>query len=216
MSNPNKPYWETVSYQQRDVRAEHVTSRIRNEALGRLWRQATKEVEIRHPNPNTFVDLSIEHGSWDGVNVLMRMKNLRDTENLDKIKSKFNSSNPFYMKLHTKEWPGYLAARIAITGACAMYMQHEVCELVADITNPYKRERVVDPHGFGIGRHRQSQLEAVLGSSDSLQDSALVLALVHVIGRDKAKSLITLGSVDAQRQLDIEMAEVEKPSAYWG
>lgn len=182
------------------------------EALTRLWNHAAKGVYIRHPNPNTYVDIEIDI-PWhcNGVDVNLKMRNLRDTSDLDRMKSRYTDRNGFTMKLQVKEWPGYEAARVAIVGTWAMYMQHEVCELVLD--HP-KGRAIVDPHGPGLGRFRQAELETVLGASSG--DRGMMLAIEHVLGPVGARSMVEEGARQARRELEIEKREVESPSPYWG
>lgn len=171
------------------------------EALRRLWAHAIRDMEIIHHDPRVAVRLGVS-ASWGEIEVRMDARGTRDTIDRDQFLREFG------MSLKTADWPGYRAARIAIAGAWAMYMQHEVHEL---ILLGSKRIPELDPHySTDIGNYRQRMLEGVYEGG-----SAISIAMDFAVGPIASLRIQSADAPRALSELEAEIRVVQGLDATW-
>lgn len=191
----------------------------KHKALLRLWKQAVGEIEIEHPDPNVWVDLSVTNDTfiYPSVNVNMDMWGLIDTSNRDRlisprIGSCHPSFQPFTMILRASCWPGYRIAQLAVLGAWTTYMQHECFELVK---RKHDGKTIVNPHEAHCDEadyHRQLATIIIQGQGNLVD---LEKAIRYVVGYPMSSDIIAEDETRAMIELEVEMREAIDPTPQW-
>jgi hypothetical protein len=184
--------------------------RVRKEALANLWTYAASQVRVRHPDPKVQVRVDVQrYGIGDEVRLDFMMFNICDTS--------YDSENRMWRFRHgatLTEWPGLENAKMWISAAWALYLQHEAFELVTlrdragcswhdgyveGCPECASNAAIIDAHGMN---HHQELLRAT---------GDVKRILKWAIGDAWAEKLLEVDAKRAKADLDNEMAYVKEP-----
>lgn len=182
---------------------------LRKQALVNLWKHAVSQVRVRHPDPKVQVRVDVRDGIGEEVRLDFVMLNICDTS--------FDSERRMWRFRHGAtlvEWPGLENAKMWISAAWALYLQHEAFELVTlrdragcnyhdgyieGCSECAENAAIIDAHGNG---HHQSLLRDTGDVKKTLQ---------WAIGDAWAVALLDADAARAKQDLDNEMAWVKEP-----
>lgn len=186
----------------------------RQQALVNLWKYAASQVRVRHPDPKVDVHIDIRSNGIDGsVRLEFVMFNICDTS-YDNSPGQEHRMWRFRHSATLEDWPGLENARMWISAAWALYMQHEAFELVtlrdrAGCTyhdghvevcpECASNAAIIDAHGMG---HHQNLLRNMGHVKATLQ---------WAIGTEWAAKLLEVDAKRAEADLANEMAWVKEP-----
>lgn len=184
---------------------------LRQQALVNLWKHVASQVRVRHPDPKVDVRIDIRSNGIDGsVRLDFVMHNICDTS-YDSIEHRMWR---FRHSATLDEWPGFENAKMWISAAWALYMQHESFELVTlrdragcswhdghveGCPECASNAAIIDAHGMG---HHQTLLRNTGHVKATLQ---------WAIGSEWAAKLLEVDAARAKQDLDNEMAWVKEP-----
>jgi hypothetical protein len=184
--------------------------RTRKQALVNLWSYAASQVRVRHPDPKVQVRVDVQrYGIGDEIRLDFVMFNICDTS--------YDSENRMWRFRHgatLTEWPGLENAKMWISAAWALYLQHEAFELVTlrdragcswhdgyveGCPECASNAAIIDAHGMN---HHQELLRAT---------GDVKRILKWAIGDAWAEKLLEVDAKRAKADLDNEMAYVKEP-----
>lgn len=104
--------------------------------LATLWRAALKDLQVRYPDPDVDILITVEERTKD-VKVLFNMINLPDSRALE-ANGYFPSFEYYFYADH---WPGVEKARLWVMSVWALFMEHEAMEMTY-----LNGKQLADPH----------------------------------------------------------------------
>lgn len=183
----------------------------RQQALVNLWKYAASQVRVRHPDPKVDVRIDIRSNGIDGsVRLEFVMFNICDTS-YDSIVHRMWR---FRHSASLDSWPGLENAKMWISAAWALYLQHEAFELVTlrdragcvfhdgyveGCPECAESAAIIDAHGMG---HHQTLLRNTGDVKSTLK---------WALGDSWAQALLDADAKRAEADLANEMAYVKEP-----
>lgn len=184
-------------------------------ALANLWRDAARELNVRHADPRVRVEISVLPWSdnyekrdyaANACIINFEMRNLRDTGTRDKI-----IPGAFILQGTPTGWPGRRAAQIYLSALWALFGIHENLELIThrgtehwrsyrhtddklDVFRTNERP-VVDPHSnTGANQMALSKSYDVASTMD------------WAIGLGEGQKILERNHTEAQQEFENELA----------
>lgn len=186
----------------------------RQQALVNLWKYAASQVRVRHPDPKVDVRVDVHsYGIADDVRLEFIMFNLCDTS-YDNSPGQEHRMWRFRHGVTIMEWPGLENAKMLISAAWALYMQHEAFELVT------LRDRAgCEYHdGHVEGCPECAGNAAIIDAHGATHHQKLLRETGHVkqtlqwaLGDSWAQALLDADAARAKQDLDNEIAWVKEP-----